>query len=44
VANWNPLERPHGRLASKIDTALETKDREIAELRKRLSDVEDKLR
>jgi hypothetical protein len=30
--------------AEKIDTALETKDREIAELRKRLTDVEDKLR
>ena len=30
--------------ASKIDTALETKDREIAELRKRLSDLENRLR
>jgi hypothetical protein len=30
--------------AEKIDAALEAKDREIAELRKRLSEIENKLR
>lgn len=29
--------------AEKIDTALDTKDREISELRKRISDLEDKI-
>lgn len=29
--------------AEKIDTSLETKDREISELRKRISDLEDKI-
>ena len=47
AALWQTGRRWSGRIddwAEKVDAALETKDREIAELRKRLTDVEDKLR
>ena len=47
AANWQTGRRWSGRMdewAEKIDAALEAKDREIAELRKRLSEIENKLR
>jgi hypothetical protein len=46
-AMWQTGRRWSGRIdewAERIDAALETKDREIAELRKRLSDLENRLR
>ena len=46
-ANWQTGRRWSAKMddwAEKIDAALEAKDREIAELRKRLSEIENKLR
>ena len=46
-SNWQTGRRWSGRMddwAEKIDAALEAKDRELAELRKRLADIENKLR
>jgi hypothetical protein len=47
AALWQTGRRWSGRMdewAEKIDVALETKDQEINELRKRISALEDKLR
>ncbi len=47
AGNWEVGRRWSGRMdawADKVDAALEQKDREIADLRKRLSDLENKAR